>query len=595
MKSKFLVAAMSLCAAIAGVSSANAQLTNSFVPAETFFTAGSSAQWPTFAIAGSYIIPPAQFALCGTNHWTYKSASSTPISIVDPRSASIAAEPANVWVAWDNNFANGVAGKGVICIYASVDSIVGVRAYAARATLNISSSLAGVTGTNQIALIGNDVALPAAVLSWINANVVINSANTDIRPEDAKFATMRALTGYGTTVTGRGITGVGYGPFPIGTAIKSSQSSTVANPVDFAIVSSDTDPINSANSVRPFADISIGAAPVMVFANVSATGSGHLGDGNYTNINRFILARALQGTITHVRDLGYGATYSTGSTTFNNYTLAGESDNPLHVFLREPLSGTYNTMEFSVPMAREIDGDDFEPNTVLGQEVNITPSNTSCTSVPCTVNSGNPLYQISANGSTRARAVGTGEMVKTVNKTADALGYAFWGFSTFSGMSNVKYLTVDGVDPLYSGPSANPNGVGVFPSCATSGGVATSCTGVTFTNIINGTYPIWSKYRMIYDPTVSSNIATAMVSYAQSASNPSGGVIQDMLPAPNMQVFHSHYSQVVTDAGLAFTGNNGFKYQVPETGGDMGGAVLTIQSELDFINDTGNQQISELQ
>ena len=594
MKSKIIVASMSLCAAIAGVSTANAQLTNTFVPAETFFTAGSSAQWPTFAIAGSYPVYSGG-ALCGQNHWTGKSASTAPITINDPRSSSIAAEPANVWVGWDNNFANGVAGQGVICVYASVDSIVGVRAYEARATLNISTTLAGTAGTNQIALIGTDGTLPAAVLSWINANVVINSANTDIRPEDAKFATMRVLTGYGTQVTGRGITGVGYGPFPIGTAIKSSQSSTVANPVDFALSSGDVDPINSANSVRPYTDLPIGAAPVVVFANQSSTGSGHLGDGNYTNINRFILARALQGTVTHVRDLGYGASYSPASTSFNNYTLAGETDSPLKVFLREPLSGTYNTMEFSVPMAREIDGDDYEPNTVLGQEANITPSNTSCTTVPCTVNSGNPLYQISSNGSVRARAVGTGEMVKTVNATADSIGYAFWGFSTFAGKSNVKYLTVDGVDPLFSGPSANPNGVGVFPACQTSAGIATSCTGVPFTNIVNGTYPIWSKYRMMTDPNVSSSIASAIVSYAQQASDPTVGVIHDMVPAKYLQVFHSHYAQVVRDNGGAYAPNNGIKYEIPETGGDMGGAVLTIQSELDYINDTGSQQVGELQ
>jgi len=63
-----------------------------------------------------------------------------------------------------------------------------------------------------------------------------------------------------------------------------------------------------------------------------------------------------------------------------------------------------------------------------------------------------------------------------------------------------------------------------------------------------------------------------------------------------MQVFHSHYAQVVEDSGVAFGPNNGFKTGVPETGGDMGGAVLTIQSELDFINDTGgNQQVNLFQ
>jgi hypothetical protein len=593
-KSKIFLAASSLFAAMSCGFNAQAQST-SFVPANTFFTAGSSAQFNTFGIAGSYVIPPSAYPLCGSNHWSKKNSSSLPITIVDPRSSSIVPEPANVWIAWDNNFQNGVAGQGTICIFASVDSIVGVRAYEARATLALNSSLAGTAGANLIPLIGNDVPLPASVLAWINANVKINAANTDIRPEDAKFASMRVLTAAGTQVTGRGVTGVGYGPFPIGTPIKSSQSSTTANPVDFAIDPGDVDPINSGNSVRRYAELEIGAAPVIVFANVSNTASGHFGDGNYTNINRFILSKALEGNISHVRDLGYGATYNPSSTSYNNFNLAGEADQPIHVFLREPLSGTYNTMEFSIPMSREIDGDDYEPNTVLGQETGVNASNTACSTTPCTVESGNPLYHIFSNGATRARTVGTGEMVSAVNGQVDALGYAFWGFGTFQGKANVKYLTVDGVDPLYSGPSANTNGAGVFPSCTVSGGVATACNGVPFTNIINGTYPIWSKYRLIYDATVSSTIAPTMVLYAQNASNISTGVIQDFVPAQNLQTFHSHYAQVIRDSGVGTTGNNGIKYQVPETGGDMGGAVFTIQSELDFLNDTNNQQTNVLQ
>jgi hypothetical protein len=84
-----------------------------------------------------------------------------------------------------------------------------------------------------------------------------------------------------------------------------------------------------------------------------------------------------------------------------------------------------------------------------------------------------------------------------------------------------------------------------------------------------------------------------MVSYAQAASNPSTGIFTDLVPAPLMQVFRSHYGQAVRDNGIAFGPNNGFKAGVPETGGDMGGAVLTIQSEQDFIADTGgNQQVS---
>jgi ABC-type phosphate transport system substrate-binding protein len=608
-KSQILLTAMSLSATLLCASNALAQSTDAirpesakpkaYAPAENFYTSGSSAQFNTFGIAASYTIPPYSGPLCGSNHWSAKNSSSLPITIVDPRSSSILAEPANVWIAWDNNAQNGVSGQGVVCLYASVDSIVGVRAYAARATLSLAAGLVGTADANPdlVPLIGQGQALPQSIYNIVNG-AEFNAANTDIRPEDAKFATMRVLTAAGTQVTGRGVTGLGYGPFPIGTSIQSSYSSTIANPVDFIIENGDTDPINSGNSWREYFDVPIGAAPVMVIANITNSASGHLGDGTFTNLNRFMLAKLLEGKITHTRDLNYQAAYP------YVYPPTNYPDVPTHVYIREPLSGTYNTMEWSVPNSREIDADEWGPGVVDGQETGVTPSNTNgCTAKPCTATnvngggSGNPLYQVSSNGSTRGRAIGTGEMISAVSAAADSIGYAFWGFSTYQGKTALKYLTVDGVDPLYSGPSANPNGVGVLPGCTTSGGYATSCPVVPFPNIVNGTYPIWSKYRLLWDPyTASTNIAATIVRYAQQASEPGTGIITDFLPADDMQTFHSHYAQVVEDSGIGQTGNNGFKTNVPETGGDMGGAVLTIQSELDYLNDTGgNQQVNQQQ
>ena len=58
-----------------------------------------------------------------------------------------------------------------------------------------------------------------------------------------------------------------------------------------------------------------------------------------------------------------------------------------------------------------------------------------------------------------------------------------------------------------------------------------------------------------------------------------------------MTVFRSHFNQIViTSTSDDFGPNNGFKVvnsqTVGESGGDMGGAILTIQSELDYLNDT---------
>ena len=592
-KSKFLLATLSLGAAVACVSNAGAQ---AYTPLLQFYTAGSSAQFNTFGIAASNTIGSNSGPLCGAHHWSKKNASALPIYLYDARSSSISNEPANVWVAWDDNAANGVANAGVVCFYAAVDSIVGVRAYMAHATLQLSSSLVGTSDAGLVPLLTNaGETLPLSVYNIING-AVLNAANTDIRPEDAKFASMRAMTNYGTQVTGRAVTGVGYtGANGIGTPIKSSQSSTTANPVDFAIDGGDVDPINSSNGVRQFFDVSIGAAPVMVIANVSNTASGHLGDGTFTNVNRFVLAKAIEGKILHTRDLNYTVGYTASTSTFT--TTA--PDVPLNIFIREPLSGTYNTMEFSIPNSLEIDGSTFNPGTVNGQETGINTALTACvptSSSSCNaqnVESGNPLFHKTSNGGFRARAVGTGEMISSVNNYVHTIGNAFWGFSSYAGKTHIKYLTVDGVDPLYSGATANPNGVGVFPSCT-----STLCPTIPFTNVINGSYPIWSKYRLIWDPlTYNNNIATTIVTYAQHASEPgASSIIYDMLPATLMQTFHSHYAQVVRDSGAAYGPNNGFRAGIPETGGDMGGAVLTIQSELDFINDTGgNQQVQLFQ
>jgi hypothetical protein len=209
------------------------------------------------------------------------------------------------------------------------------------------------------------------------------------------------------------------------------------------------------------------------------------------------------------------------------------------------------------------------------------------------VESGNPFWHIAANGATRGRVIGTGEMVKTVANTADALGYSFWGFSNFQPYTTLKYLTVDGVDPLYSGPASNPNGPGVIPTCTTgAGGVVTSCPLLTFPNVANGGYPIWSVLRVVADPTDSTLIAGAMVAYAQHAA---ASTLPDFVPATALTVFRSHFNQIVVTSNSDDIGpNNGFKTGVPETGGDMGGAVLTIQSEIDYINDTGGSQQTNL-
>ena len=596
---KLSIAALSLAATLLCGTNAHAQ----FVPAETYYAGGSSAQFNTMALAGGINVFGGG-ALCGTHHWTQKNpGGANTIAAHDPRvtasGGTVPDEPGNIWIEW-NDAAATHSPNAVVCFYLVLDSIVGVREYEAGATLVLPAGLVGVADANIVPLLGPGEPLPANIQNIING-AKLNVGHTDIRPEDAKFASMRAMTSQAVQVTGRSSTGVGFGPFPIGTKIQSAVSGATAQPVDFAIDPGDTDPL-TGGPVRRYAEIALGAAPIMVIANYSNTGSGHFGDPALaiSNINLNTLAITLAGGSAisippavnatnfgfHIRDLS---------------TAAGASAAPdpgIHTFVREPLSGTYNTMEWCGPNSWRIAGDiRFAPGEVSGQDANVAA---------------NPLLQTAPNTGTRKRVIGSGEMVAQVNNNVDGFGYSFWNFSSFqgkdctssscvNGTNALKYLSVEGVEPLYDGPSANPNGAGVLPQCTTSGGVIVSCPQLPFTHIVDGSYPVWSKYRAIYDASDPTNIAATLIgTYAQeiaanpaNGANPGSGILTDFVPVKNLQAFRSHYAQVVRTSGVAFSPNNGFKLGVPETGGDAGGLVMTIQSELDFIADTGgNQQVN---
>ena len=92
----------------------------------------------------------------------------------------------------------------------------------------------------------------------------------------------------------------------------------------------------------------------------------------------------------------------------------------------------------------------------------------------------------------------------------------------------------------------------------------------------------------MYDPLDTTLVINPLIAYAQHAAV---SLLPDFVPATALQVFRSHFNQiVVTSNSNDQAPNNGLKAGVPETGGDMGGAVLTNQSELDYITDTGGSQ-----
>lgn len=516
-KLKLMAVNLSLCAMVLLATNSYAQ------PTILFNGAGSSAQFNTWAFAASLSNP----AICGERNWTKTNGA----VVHDSRSSQIPDTKGNIWVVWDNDNS-----PTTICAYVNVDSSVGVRAFFAvpTATVVLASSDNGSAGDNLVPPpMRADVPLPNAVYTALTG-AAFNAGLTDIRPEDALFATNRALA----PLT-QNRSGLGYGPPPIGTAILSAFSSKSAVPVQFAL--SGTDPISGQQINFTYQVSSTGASPVVVFANNTQTGLGHLGSILFTNVGRFPLAWSLNGNLTRGRDLVP--------------TVASLPSVGMHVMLREPLSGTYNTMEFDIVRSLEVNS---------SQENNVTPP------------TDNPLNQTYASGGSRQRVIGTGEMVKEVGATPDALGYAFWGFGNFAGvLSTTKYVTVDGVDPIKQSYTN-----GAFPSCTTP-----PCPGaVTFPHLLDGTYPIWTFLRIVTVSPMPSGIQSlynATVNFANE--------IPDFVPNAHMSVFRSHYNQ----SGV--TGANGIITGVPEAGGDMGGAVFPKEADKDYYADTGTEILGQMQ
>src|SRR5262249_29506589 len=143
-----------------------------------------------------------------------------------------------------------------------------------------------------------------------------------------------------------------------------------------------------------------------------------------------------------------------------------------------------------------------------------------------TVSCSNPLsFCLGANCALRTRVIGTGQMVSTGNNNllANTLGYAFWSLGTFGNKLNIKYLTVEGADPLFPSFSTHtgvfPGGVAgqgtlallPAPAAGQCGGYFNGDGGATITNfgcnaytlptfdgVLNGNYRLWNEIRASY-------------------------------------------------------------------------------------------------
>jgi hypothetical protein len=504
---------------------------NCFAVTPYFNGAGSTAAFNAFALAAG---PVSGGAICGGFIWTKKNGAQG----VDNRGTGLL-ETGNVWIVWDNSNA-----PKKVCSYIAVDSIIGQQLfYAAPAsTFNILFP-AGTTGDNLVPTL-TDTPIPQAVINVLQ-NQPFNAAPTDIRPEDALFEETRVLGALDPVH----YNGLGYGPGPVGIAIKSTFSTKTSTPALYAL--SGTDPI-TGQAVAATKTLDVGVQVEVAIVNAqqgSGTNSGHFGDStSFFNINRRDWTLALNGGYAYTKDLT---------------SIPGQATVPLNVVLREPLSGTYTALEFNIPRNLEIGST---------QELSVNPATgqgTSCPGAPC----GNPLF-LSNGGGWRKRAIGNGEMVSEIGTAAngDVIGYAFWSVGNLGGQSPaIRYLQVDGVDPI------NLSYIdGTLPSCNAP------CPGiVSFANVASGNYPVWSTLRLVAHKPVPAGV-TALITAAQSQVV---NIYPDFLPLSQMGVLRSHYKQ----SNISASNGSGGACSATEAGGDVGGAVLTIQGEQDYCAATGDK------
>jgi hypothetical protein len=564
---KCLSAALLVFAMICLVPAANAAVDVKFV------AGGSSAMWQSMGIAAK--------SVCGTgcSHWTAKgktTAGNNWGQLSDPRNSAIVVEPGNLWVVWDSAEARAWA-------YLSVDSVVGDRCFFAnpRCKLEIDSTAQSSAGQGLIAaaLWGADAAsIPATIYAAVN-NAILTAAGTDVRPEDAQFEECRVnsildttnYTGLGYNAAAPSGTCPGFGS-PLtektGTAVLSAVtgSSAKANPVAFNIIPGTADPFDTTGRtflVKKSITIPVGAQAIVYVVNRANTTNG-LGTPSGSTFAVTGITDSLARSVFEGKNC-------------NGSVLSTSLSAPIFPWLREPLSGTYTTTEFTVIRNTGTTHPFVTSDTM---EHGVTPANAN----------NNPLNLLCTGSGAqgkRQRGIGTGEVMNGVGtaggvlNTKDGIGYAFYGFGNFSklaGSASYGYLTLDGTDPIflsYTGKEPGQNGKGELPICTAPCPVSkfwNNSTG-SFPNLRNGTYRAWSVVRIVTDVQPSGTCTTnpntnfcnaqAIVTQAQSNVN---NTVPDFVAFASLTKYRSHYTQSGVNP------NNGLSGQT-EAGGDVGGCI----------------------
>jgi hypothetical protein len=479
-------------------------------------------------------------------------------------------EQGNFFVAWGPGTGTCAAPVAPYDVYSyqQLDSVVGDKCYfmndgsGTPGCVQVLNVTAGATGANKIPG-RTDTAIPQGVITAV-AGQHYFVAGTDIRPEDAKFAMMRMLTPCNQIMARQPFNqdsyytyGLGYQSSNpnLGTAVL-GYSGTLGgtfNVANFNIVGND--PVNTAAPVPGYTTSTIGAQPILIAVAPFVAGS--TGIAAATDINGFTLTNFYQGTIARATDL-------TGPT----------SANAVNVLVREPTSGTYNTFEYSIPNGTQFHATQEYGNCLGNGQVWM-----------------NPLHYQSANTAVNAfrnRVIGTGNMTSVLQSaSSDTLGYFFWSAGNAAGLTNVKYLKVDGTDPVQDAYTD-----GVLPGIDAQHPL----TNVTFKGLNAGSYPIWSALRLVSPTPVPVGVSNMLTALGTLDSTQ-----HDYVTLANLKVWHSHF--YINGIGLGTQESNGATINpatpgdlcspaagaIPEIGGDAGGTNVLKVVNADFCRDYNNQ------
>ncbi len=461
----------------------------------------------------------------------------------------------------------------------NLDSVIGDRCFfmvsaAGAGCIQVLTVAANTAGASP-SLLGpgfTDMTIPLDVINTLNG-ARMQEAATDIRPEDAKFASARMFVACGTPFTRNPYIqtsyqtyGLGYQTTTtgVGVDIQSwTNPGTSFHVYDFNI--SGNDPLSgvSLGTRATYAVTAVGAQPEVVVVSPVDGVAGRLSTASDIMVS----------TLSEYMFGGYGRT--------SDLNGAGTPVLPVTTLLREPLSGTYNVFEYSVPNSNEFK---------TSQDVN----NCTGSGSTATVNS-NPLHIGSANGGIanafRERALGTSQVVAAIKAaTTDTIGYFFWSAGNANGFTkaNGKYLTVNGVDPIldsYGDSCATTAGLvaGQLPNSVVGG---LGC--VTFKNVNLGDYAIWSAVRIVSLSPVPAGVSN-LVNAAQTANS----TLTDFIPLANLKVWKSHYNMFA----IGVTNNNNGATVNPVTpgdlcpgsagegGGDAGAITISVIGNKDFCTD----------